>query len=141
MRESPVYTVMAKTLLQLMNEAPPAMPMGGLGGGPPGLGGGPMGGLGGPGGGGLPPPPPMGGGGGLGPPPLGGGPGMGGMGQGQQQPVPVKTIDVMDVWEVLKHAINDMERHKELNLKYDKKPEKKEEEKPKKIKKKSALVT
>lgn len=108
---------MPKSFLQMLNEAP-MPPMGGsLGGSPP-------------------PPPPSIGGGGMGGPSLGlgGGGGMGGMGGGMgglgggmgdpgagQQPVPVKTIDAMDVWEVLKNAYKDMEKHEELNINYGRK--------------------
>lgn len=85
-------------------------------------------------GGGAPPggalPPPTGGGmgGGMPPPPMGGGMGgmggglgggMGGMGGpqgGEQQPVPIKTIQAMDVWEILKHAVKDMEKYDDLSV-------------------------
>lgn len=113
-----------KSFFDLNEALPPPMPMGGAG-------------L--PTGGGLPPPPPpmpMGGGGmGLGGPSLGAPP-MGGGDQQQQQPIPVKTIDAMDVWNVLREAMKDMDKHDELNIKYK---AKKEEPKPKK--KKSSLMS
>ena len=109
---------MAKSFLEFLhtlNEAPPAAPMGGS------TGGGPLGGApGAPPGGGLPPPPMGGGGmgGGMPPPPMGMG---GGDAGGGQQPVPVKTIDAMDVWSILKHAVKDMDKHEELNIHYERK--------------------
>lgn len=93
----------------LITEADPlggAPAPGGLGGGMPPPPGGGMGGMGGGLGGG------MGGlGGGL-------GGGMGGMGgaQGSQEPVPVKTISAMDVWEVLKNTVSEMDKHKDLSI-------------------------
>jgi hypothetical protein len=123
---------MAKSFFQLLNEAPPPPPPPGgpLGGG--GLGGGPLGGP----SGGLPPPPPMGGmGGGMGG--LGGPPGMGGEGGGQ--PIPVKVIDAWDVWKVLKEALKDMDKFKELNINYNRKKKDVKEEKP--VDKKSALIS
>jgi hypothetical protein len=94
----------------LTEEAPGAM-----GGAPPG------GGLGGPPGGGMPPMgggmPPMGGGMG-GPPGLGGPPMGGGMDAGQQ-PVPVKTINVIDVWKLLKDFSEHMDKFHDLNVNYN----------------------
>lgn len=133
----------------MLNEAPMGIG-GGLGGAAGGLGSPPMGGASGMGGG-------LGGGmggglgGGMGG--LGGGLGGGGMGGGLgsgmggggmdpgagQQPVPVKTIDAMDVWELIKHAYKDMDKHEELNINYDRK-----KTQPKKLvkgKKSSSLMT
>lgn len=91
-------------------------------------------------GGGMPPPPPPGiGGGGLGGG-MGGGLGGPGMGDpsGGQQPIPVKTIDAMDVWNVLKDAMQDMEKFDELSIFYNRKKPKKAE---KPVKKKSSLLS
>lgn len=68
------------------------------------------------------------------PPPLGGPPGGDPMGGGQQ-PVPVKTIKVMDVWSILKEALADMDKYDELKITY----ERKKKSEPKLPKKKSAL--
>lgn len=96
-----------KSFLQFSEALPAASPAPMGGGMPPSLGGGGMGG-------GMPPmPPPSLGGGGMG----GGMPPMGG-GDGGMQPVPVKTIDVMDVWEILKHSMKNMDKHEELNINY-----------------------
>jgi hypothetical protein len=93
------------------------MPGGPIGGAPPG------GGMGGPPGGGMPPmgggmPPPMGGGGMGGPPGLGGPPMGGGMDAGQQ-PVPVKIINVIDVWKLLKDFSEHMDKFDDLNVNYN----------------------
>ncbi len=98
-------------------------------GGPPGggLGGPPGGGLGGPMGG----PPPMGGGG------MGGPPGMGGMGDPMGggmggQPVPVKTISISDVWEILDKIVKG-EKYEEFfdEISINKQPEPQVWQKPK----------
>jgi len=127
---------MGKSLYELMAEAAPPPPP------PPPPPGGALGGAGGAGpiGGGMPPPPPMGGG--MGGPPMGDPMGGGGAG-GQQQPVPIKTIDAMDVWEVLKKSVKDMDKYDELNINYERKKSKtsmKSQDKPK-DQKNSSLMT
>ena len=74
---------------------PPSSAPAGPPGAPPGLGGPPMGG-------GGPPP-------GLGGPPGGGmsmGPGMPGEGQPQAQAVPVKRVDALDLWRLLRKSLD-----------------------------------
>ncbi len=57
---------------------------------------------------------------------------MGGGGGGGQQPVPIKTIDAMDVWEVLKKSVKDMDKYDELSINYERKKPKAKKEAPNK---------
>jgi hypothetical protein len=80
-----------------------------------------------------------------GPPSMGGGLG-GGLGGGMggdmtgQKPIPVKTIDAMDVWDILKKATKDMDKHEELSLHYGG-HKSKQTKKPSTDKQKSSLIS